>query len=81
MTTEQDMPKLCETDKDYLEMLMCKIVTMKTTGAAYFARKMRADEILYNQAKKDLNEYLVILKRMGYDGSRFIQKPKQGSLI
>lgn len=81
MTTGRDTPKLCETDRDFLELLLCKIITMKTTGNSYFARKMRADEILYNQAKKDLNEYLIILKRRGYDGSRFIPKPKQGSLI
>lgn len=81
MTTGQDMPKLCETDRDFLEMLMYKISAMKFHGTNYFARKMRADEILYNQAKKELNEYMVILKRRGYSFDRFVTKPKQGSLV
>lgn len=91
MTTEQELqpshdiperdPSMSKTDRDYLEMLMCKVQQMKLHGQNYFARKMQADERLYAQSKKELNEFLTILKRRGFSGDRFINKPVQGKIL
>lgn len=82
MTIEQDMQRLCESDRDYLEMLIHKIDVMRTHGQAYYARKMQSDQRSYDAAKKELSEYVRLLKKRGYKGDRFeILPPKQGSLL
>lgn len=73
---------LLTTDRDYLEMLMHKLNVMKTHGQAFFARKQKTDERLYNDARRDLNEFVIVLRKRGYSGARFDKpQPRQGTLI
>ena len=69
-------------DRDYLELLLYKLSVMKQHGAAYYARKMQADKILFDAARKDVNTYMTLLKKRGYNGDKFnTPKLKQGTLI
>lgn len=69
-------------DKDYLELLMFKLEVMKFHGKNYYARKMNADKILFDASRKEVNEYIAILKRRGYSGERFNKpKPTQAKLL
>lgn len=77
-----DNPVLLNTDRDYLEMLIFKLNKMKTHGTDYYARKMPADEKLFNAAKKEVNDFMLLLKKRGYSGDRFKElEVKQGSLL
>lgn len=69
------------TERDYLEFLIYKTNQAKMHGQAYFARKMTADKLLYDQAKKELNEFLRVLKKRGYAGERFNTKVTQPILF
>lgn len=80
MTTEP-IP-LPSSDKEYLELLMFKILNMKHAGQNYFARKMPGDEREYNEAKKSLNAYILFLKKKGYNYDRFHGlTPRQNELF
>lgn len=68
-------------DRDYLEFLIYRVTQMKLHGQNYFARKMTADKLLYDQAKRELNEYLRVLKKRGYTGERFHTKTYQSNLF
>lgn len=68
-------------DRDYLEFLIYKVNQMKMHGQNYFARKMNADKMLYDQAKRELNEFLRLLKKRGYTGERFNTKSYQSNLF
>lgn len=81
MTTDtQNLQEWC--DKDYLELLLCKLEVMKAHGKNYYARKMEADKRMFDAARKEVNDYIAILKRRGYSGERFNKpKPTQAKLI
>ena len=73
---------LLSSDKDYLEMLLFKLTVMKYHGANYYARKMSADKLLFDAARKDVNAYMAILKSRGYSGERFNKpRPIQSKLL
>lgn len=69
------------TERDYLEFLIYRINQTKVHGQAFFARKMLADKLLYDQAKKEMNEFLRVLKKRGYTGERFHTKTYQSKLF
>lgn len=71
MTGERVTPLSSNIDKDYLEMLIHKLNIMRKHGADYYARKMETDRKLFEAAKKNVNEYLMLLKKRGYSGDRF----------
>lgn len=75
MTGKQEQPSF-GSDRDYLEMLMFKVEEMKRYGQAFYARKMKADELAYAEAKKDLIEWMRLLKKRGFNGQRFAQMPR-----
>lgn len=52
-------------------MLMFKVAKMKFHGQAFYARKMNADKNLYENSKTELNEFLQLLKKRGYNYDRF----------
>lgn len=81
MTTEDPTsPPL--SDKDYLELLLYKLGVMKNHGSAYYARKMESDKRLFEAAKADVNEFMRLLRKRGYDGSRYGKVTfKQGELL
>jgi energy-converting hydrogenase A subunit M len=62
-------------DKDYLEMLMHKLAVMKKHGSQYYAYKHDVDKRLFEAARKDVNEFLTLLKKRGYSGERFNTPP------
>lgn len=72
---------LPSSDRDYLELLMCKLDVMKEHGSAYYARKMQSDERLFKAAKADVNELIRILKKKGYSGKRYDKRFIQTSLL
>ncbi len=69
-------------DRDYLELLLFKLSVMKFHGANYYARKQETDKRLFDAARKEVNEYMAVLKRRGYSGERFnLPKPIQTKLL
>ena len=69
-------------DRDYLEYLLFKLVVMKFHGANYYARKQEVDKKLFDAARKEVNDFMAMLKRRGYSGERFnLPKPIQTKLL
>lgn len=80
MTGNQELQ--LSSDRDFLEMLIYKLGVMKFHGSAYYARKQDTDKRMFDAARADVNEFMRILKRRGYDGDRFKSVIlKQGSLL
>lgn len=80
MTT--DIPNIQHTDKDYLEMLLHKLSVMKFHGSNYYARKQDTDKRMFDKARKEVNDFMLLLKKRGYSGDRFnVAKLEQGRLI
>lgn len=70
------------TDRDHLELLLYKLEVMKEHGKAWYSRKMPADEKLFEDAKKDCNNFISICKKRGYNYDRYKKaKPTQGKLL
>lgn len=73
--------QLPSSDRDYLEILIHKLNVMKVHGTAYYARKMESDRKLFDAAKKDVNEFMLVLKKRGYSGKRYEKVFVQTSLL
>lgn len=70
-------------DRDYLEFLMHKLKVMKDHGNRFYAGKSDVDKRLFDTAKKEVNDFLLLLKKRGFDGSRFanLKSYEQASLF
>lgn len=69
----EEVAPVVDPTRDYLEMLIHKLDVMKYHGANYYARKQDTDKRYFDLAKKDVNNYLLLLKKRGYNGDRFKQ--------
>lgn len=75
-----NLAPLPSSDRDYLELLLYKLKVMKDRGAMYYSGKNETDKRYFDAAKKEVNDLIHILKKKGYDGSRYAP-PKQQTLL
>lgn len=69
------------TERDYIELMLCRIEEMRKYQKAYFARKMESDKRMAIATELRVDTMILRLKGMGYDGSRFKDSTKQGALL